>query len=96
MAAINSCIEGQEGKDLMLESARAVKQASVQRSCTVVIDGAKRCIRDGGRWYDCPGGSSEAEFVASLCAAHTAKTGAAAPPQGCPPAAAAGAPGKGG
>lgn len=83
-AAIEKCIDGAEGKRLMRESAAAVKAAKVERSCTVVIDGKKRCVRDGGRWYDCPGGSSEADFVASLCQAYAAKNGALPAPEGCP------------
>ena len=56
----------------------------ITRSCTVAIDGVKRCVRDGGEWYACDGGSEQEDFVASLCAAYAAKTGAAAPAGLCP------------
>jgi hypothetical protein len=88
-AAIEACVEGEEGRALMVQSAKVVVERKVQRSCTVVIEGKKRCIRDGGRWYDCPGGSEEAEFMASICSAYKTKTGREPPVDVCGPAAAA-------
>ncbi|KAI8474862.1 MAG: hypothetical protein J3K34DRAFT_111252 [Monoraphidium minutum] len=80
---IDACIAGPEGKELMRSSAALIKERRAERSCTVFVDGAKRCIRDGGRWYDCPGGSSEEEFTKTICDAHKAKGGAAAPAGVC-------------
>jgi len=97
--AIEKCAVGDEGKALMKESAKVVKARGVERSCTVAIEGRKRCVRDGGRWYDCPGGSTEADFIGSLCSAYKAKTGRDPPQDVCPGAlesgAAAAAAGKG-
>jgi hypothetical protein len=59
----------------MRQHAQVIADRGITRSCTAVVDGAKRCVRDGGRWYDCPGGSSEAELLASLCQAYKKKTG---------------------
>lgn len=74
-----SCISGDEGKKLQLKSADEVKARDVKKSCTVYIDGKRRCIRDGGRWYDCPDGDSDAAFLKSICAAHKAKAGTVVP-----------------
>jgi hypothetical protein len=58
----------------MSQHAQLIADRGITRSCTVVVDGTKRCVRDGGRWYDCPGGSSDAELLGSLCKAYKAKT----------------------
>lgn len=84
-AKVTACIAGPEGKQLSLKSAQEVAARGVKKSCTVYIGGKRRCIRDGGRYYDCPGGSSDAEFVASICAA----AGAGVTHPACQPAAAA-------
>ncbi|KIZ04353.1 hypothetical protein MNEG_3608 [Monoraphidium neglectum] len=78
-SAVDACLEGSEGDGLMLQDARLVAKRGMQRSCTVAIEGTKRCIRDGGRWYDCPGGDKEEDFVRSLCDAYRAKTGKDSP-----------------
>ncbi|GBF92123.1 hypothetical protein Rsub_04470 [Raphidocelis subcapitata] len=94
-SAVDACIDGEEGKALARAHAAEVKARGIERSCTVAIEGVKRCVRDGGRWYDCEGGSEEGDFVASLCAAYAKKTGAAAPAEVCGrPAAAAAATGR--
>jgi len=72
---IDDCISGPEGPALMRSSAAAVAARSVVNSCTVAIDGRQRCIRDGGQWRDCPGGSADDDFVESLCRAYEGKTG---------------------
>ena len=33
-----------------------------RKSCTIIINGRQRCIRDGS-WYDCPDGHSVDDFV---------------------------------
>lgn len=73
--AAGACADGGEGQDLMRGAAGVASDRGIKRSCTVVIEGTKRCIRDGGRWYDCPGGSSDEEFTRSLCDAYKKKTG---------------------
>ena len=93
-SAVDACIDGEEGKALARAHAAEVKARGITRSCTVAIDGVKRCVRDGGRWYACDGGSEEGDFVASLCAAYAAKTGAAAPAEVCGQQAAAAAGGR--
>jgi len=52
------CASSEEGLELQLASAAKVAANKVMKSCTVFIGGKKRCIRDGGRWYDCDGGDT--------------------------------------
>jgi len=70
-----SCASGDEGLKLERQSAAVVKARSVERSCTVYIGGERRCIRDGGTWYDCPGGSTDAEFINTICDIYKNATG---------------------
>lgn len=77
-ADVLKCIDGTLGSSLQAESAKRVEANAVKRSCTVFVDGVKRCIRDGGTWYDCPGGSDTFSFVKTICDAYTAKSGKAA------------------
>ncbi|KAI8476529.1 MAG: hypothetical protein J3K34DRAFT_516420 [Monoraphidium minutum] len=98
-AAIGACLNSStEAKPLMKSTAAAVAARGVTKSCTVMIDGRPRCVRDGGLWYNCPDGYAPEDFARSICEAHLAKTGAAAP--ACAgvlaPAAGAGAGGRGG
>ena len=51
---------------MFIESVQKTKAYQVNSSCTIFIDGSKRCIRDGGVWYDCPEGSSVEDFVNSI------------------------------
>lgn len=76
-ADVLKCIDGTLGATLQVASAKQVKDNAVRKSCTVFVDGVKRCIRDGGRFYDCPGGSETQDFITSMCDAYTAKAGKA-------------------
>lgn len=78
-AEVLKCVDGTLGATLQVDSAKQVAANSVVKSCTVFVDGAKRCIRDGGTWYDCPQGSDTAAFIKSVCDAFKAKTGKPAP-----------------
>lgn len=78
-AEVLKCVDSTLGASLQVASAKQVKANSVVKSCTVFVDGAKRCIRDGGTWYDCPQGSDTAAFIKSVCDAYKAKTGSPAP-----------------
>jgi hypothetical protein len=41
-------------------------EANVTKSCTVRLNGEVRCIRDGGEWKDCEGGSKAEDLVADV------------------------------
>ena len=38
----------------------------VRTSCTVRVEGRVRCVRDGGEWRDCEGGSRVEDLVRDL------------------------------
>ena len=64
---INACISDEgEGMDLLRASVERSRHANVTKSCTVRLAGETRCIRDGGKWYDCPGGSNVSELVQEI------------------------------
>ncbi|RMD42714.1 hypothetical protein DV735_g2432, partial [Chaetothyriales sp. CBS 134920] len=61
---INDCISGEdEGIDLLRSSVERSRDNNVTKSCTVRLNNEIRCIHDGGKWYDCPGGSSVEDLV---------------------------------
>jgi Gamma interferon inducible lysosomal thiol reductase (GILT) len=61
---INSCIS-EEGKaqEMLRESVEKSAKANVTTSCTVRLNGKVRCVRDGGKWKDCEGGSDVKSLV---------------------------------
>lgn len=64
---LNSCISDEgEGIDLLRASIERSQENNVTKSCTVRLAGEIRCIRDGGKWYDCPGGSSVHDLVGDI------------------------------
>ncbi|KAL8830780.1 MAG: hypothetical protein Q9170_005585 [Blastenia crenularia] len=61
---LNGCIsEEGKGLDLLMHSVEHSSAVGVTRSCTVRIDGKMWCIRDGGQWKDCKGGSDVESLV---------------------------------
>ena len=58
--------EGSFGKDLLQASFNRTTEANVTKSCTVRLNGEVRCIRDGGEWRDCDGGSEAKDLVADI------------------------------
>jgi hypothetical protein len=65
---VNSCIsdDGGEGVGLLRESVERSREEGVIKSCTVRVNGKIRCIRDGGRWKDCGGGSGVGDLVGDI------------------------------
>ncbi|KAK4941789.1 hypothetical protein LTR10_018393 [Elasticomyces elasticus] len=64
---LNSCISDEgEGIGLLRSSMVRSQENNVTKSCTVRLADEVRCIRDGGKWYDCPGGSSVQELVGDV------------------------------
>ncbi|OAP64859.1 hypothetical protein AYL99_00831 [Fonsecaea erecta] len=64
---LNSCISDEgEGIDLLRASIERSQENNVTKSCTVRLAEKVRCIRDGGKWYDCPGGSSVDALVRDI------------------------------
>jgi len=64
---INNCISDEgHGSELLRHSVLRSQENNVTKSCTVRLAGEVRCIRDGGKWYDCPGGSEVADLVGDI------------------------------
>ncbi|KAL9580356.1 MAG: hypothetical protein Q9203_006335 [Teloschistes exilis] len=61
---LNACVsEEGKGLDLLTDSIERSEAARVKRSCTVRVDNKIWCVRDGGQWKDCPGGSDVNSLV---------------------------------
>ena len=72
--ALNGCIsEEGKGLDLLRGSVDRSKNAGVKYSCTVRLDDNFRCIRDGGEWKDCEGGSKVEDLVGDVEKLYKAK-----------------------
>ena len=64
---LNDCVsEDGKGLDLLEASVMRSKDAGVKYSCTVRLDNKFRCIRDGGVWKDCTGGSEVKNLVSDV------------------------------
>jgi len=67
--AVVACASGAEGAALLAASHAATSAAGATNSCTIDVAGRRRCVRDGGRFRDCAGGSEPADFARTICAA---------------------------
>lgn len=66
-AALNACASNDtEGWQYLKQSVQRSNDAGVVYSCTVRLQDKIRCIRDGGEWKDCSGGSGVADLVADV------------------------------
>ncbi|KAG8829624.1 hypothetical protein FRC18_009182 [Serendipita sp. 400] len=50
---LKQCIHGDQGEELLKSSARRTAKLGITNSCTVIIGGKRRCVRDDERWKDC-------------------------------------------
>ena len=63
---IASCTNEEDGTlsvKRLQKSFNRTAEAGVTKSCTVRLNGEIRCIRDGGEWTDCEGGSTPQDLV---------------------------------
>lgn len=66
---VNECTGNDEGSlafDLLKDSFERSDAANVTTSCTIRLNNEVRCIRDGGEWKDCKGGSSVKDLVRDI------------------------------
>ncbi|EUC66448.1 gamma interferon inducible lysosomal thiol reductase GILT protein, putative [Rhizoctonia solani AG-3 Rhs1AP] len=61
-SGIGACVSGDEGKRLLRESVEYSKRNHITTSCTIIINGKVRCIRDS-TWKECDDGHTPADFV---------------------------------
>lgn len=70
---LNDCAsadEGAWGMDLLRQSVARSEAANVTYSCTIRLDEKIRCIRDGGVWKDCEGGSTPQDLISDIMDAY--------------------------
>ncbi|CAO1637317.1 unnamed protein product [Parajaminaea phylloscopi] len=72
---VRECVEGPLGKQLLQQSVRDSKSRHIVKSATIQLQGKTICIRDGGRWQDCPGGHETGDFVRVIEAAWKQRNG---------------------
>ncbi|KAI9089804.1 hypothetical protein DFS34DRAFT_382888 [Phlyctochytrium arcticum] len=65
--SIKPCVDGHEGRNLLVEDAQVGRARGISTSCTVVFNKRQRCVRDGGRWRDCEDGGKVQDFVRDVC-----------------------------
>jgi hypothetical protein len=66
MDKLNDCTVGDDGAlsiDMLVASFNRSSRAGVNRSCTIRLNNEIRCIRDGGEWKECDGGSTAEDLV---------------------------------
>jgi hypothetical protein len=69
MAKLNQCAtedDGVHGVEMLQRSFNRSAKAGVRTSCTIRLDDEVRCVRDGGEWKDCEGGSGVDDLVRDI------------------------------
>ncbi|RDA84264.1 hypothetical protein CP532_1990, partial [Ophiocordyceps camponoti-leonardi (nom. inval.)] len=67
--ALNECAtrdDGAHGLSLLRESVKHTASANVTISCTIRLNDEIYCIRDGGKWIQCPHGPGVSDLVAAI------------------------------
>ena len=73
---VNSCLSDlgpQGGAQLLHGSVERTKETGVRTSCTVRVGGRTICVRDGGEWKQCEGGSRPDDLVRQVMEAYEGK-----------------------
>jgi len=68
------------GMGMLRDSVRRSTDAGVTKSCTVRLDEEIYCIRDGGKWSDCPQGSGVNDLVIAVQKLYQSPASVAAEP----------------
>jgi hypothetical protein len=63
------------GLSMLRNSVERSRALEAETSCTVRVDGKKRCVRDGGKWKDCDGGSDIEDLVRDIKKIYKEKNG---------------------
>ncbi|OAA54847.1 gamma interferon inducible lysosomal thiol reductase [Niveomyces insectorum RCEF 264] len=69
VGALDECAtrdDGAHAMDLLRASVLHSAAVGVTKSCTVRLDDAVYCIRDGGEWVDCPTGAGVNDLVVAV------------------------------
>ena len=76
MQHINDCAflkDGSLGVKLLQASFNRSAEVGASKSCTVRLNGKVRCVRDGGEWSDCEGGSKASDLLSDILDEHAAR-----------------------
>ncbi|RCI09545.1 hypothetical protein L249_4102 [Ophiocordyceps polyrhachis-furcata BCC 54312] len=76
--ALNECAtrdDGAHGLELLRQSVKHTASANVTISCTIRLNDEIYCIRDGGKWIQCPNGPGVSDLVAAIEKLHGIHTG---------------------
>jgi hypothetical protein len=73
-----SCVNGEDGRRLLEQSARRTLDRGVKKSCTIFLNNKKRCVHDG-TWKECTGDTTSLAFVKDICDVYEKETGQRAP-----------------
>ncbi|KIY49185.1 hypothetical protein FISHEDRAFT_65248 [Fistulina hepatica ATCC 64428] len=65
-AGVDGSGKGEEGISLLQESVLISQGLGIEKSCTVIINGEKVCIRDDGTWKECENGHTINDFVKQI------------------------------
>ncbi|RPB05996.1 hypothetical protein L873DRAFT_1839495 [Choiromyces venosus 120613-1] len=63
------------GLSMLKKSVERSRDLGAETSCTIRVDGKKRCVRDSGRWKDCDGGSNVEDLVRDIKKIYKDKNG---------------------
>lgn len=66
---VNQCVsadDGEKGVGMLRRSIHRSESKGVRKSCTVRVDDAVYCVRDGGVWTDCEAGSDPKDLVEDI------------------------------
>ncbi|KAI5363016.1 putative gamma interferon inducible lysosomal thiol reductase GILT [Septoria linicola] len=66
---LNKCTTDEDGQlavDRLKASFNHSSSVNVTKSCTIRLNNKVRCIRDGGEWTDCEGGSKPSDLVQDI------------------------------
>lgn len=62
-SGVQTCVEGNEGNELLQNSVARSKAAEIHTSCTITVQDKVRCVHDGA-WRNCEVGVSSTTLIA--------------------------------
>jgi len=66
---VNKCMSEDDGEQvigLLRDSVEHSEEVGVKKSCTVRVEDKIWCVRDGGKWNDCPDGHEPKDLVQAI------------------------------
>ncbi|GAA5849488.1 hypothetical protein JCM9279_000917 [Rhodotorula babjevae] len=60
--SLAACVDGKQGRHLLVDSLKRAEHLGVKSSCTILIEDKPICVHDGS-WKQCPGGHDVRDFA---------------------------------